>query len=60
MVKCGRVKSLPEVSFSIGGRNFPLTPEQYVLRIDAGMSAPLPTHLVLHMCYICVTYVLHA
>lgn len=36
MVKCAAVPSLPTIAFKIGGRQFELAPEQYVLRIDAG------------------------
>ena len=31
-VDCGRVKELPEIAFTIGGKQFALTPEQYILR----------------------------
>lgn len=36
MVDCNKLASLPTVSFSIAGRTFPLTPRDYVLRVDAG------------------------
>ncbi|GBF97742.1 lysosomal aspartic protease [Raphidocelis subcapitata] len=35
-VDCARVAGLPPITLSIGGRDFQLAPEQYVLRIDAG------------------------
>lgn len=37
MVKCAKVKSLPTIAFKIGDRVFPLAPDQYILRIDAGV-----------------------
>jgi hypothetical protein len=36
MVQCAKVKSMPTISFTIAGKDFMLTPEQYVLRVDAG------------------------
>ncbi|WIA23977.1 hypothetical protein OEZ85_013609 [Tetradesmus obliquus] len=36
MVQCAKLKAMPTISFTVGGREFMLTPEQYVLRIDAG------------------------
>lgn len=36
MVQCAKLKAMPTISFTVGGREFVLTPEQYVLRIDAG------------------------
>jgi hypothetical protein len=36
MVQCAKVKSMPTISFTVAGKDFMLTPEQYVLRVDAG------------------------
>jgi phytepsin len=38
-VDCDTVDSLPDVTFTISGRGFKLTPRQYVLQVNAG-SAP--------------------
>ncbi|RXH82832.1 hypothetical protein DVH24_003330 [Malus domestica] len=35
-VDCGGLSSMPNVSFTIGGRTFDLTPEQYVLKVGEG------------------------
>ncbi|KAJ4794389.1 Aspartic protease family protein [Rhynchospora pubera] len=35
-VDCDSVSSMPNVSFSIGGKTFDLTPEQYVLEVTQG------------------------
>jgi phytepsin len=37
MVKCSNVHKLPTIAFTIGGREFQLTPEEYILKIDAGI-----------------------
>lgn len=39
VVDCDRLATLPDVSFTIAGKKFSLTPEQYVLRVDAGAGA---------------------
>ncbi|PNW84254.1 hypothetical protein CHLRE_04g226850v5 [Chlamydomonas reinhardtii] len=36
VVDCDKISTLPVISFNIGGRVFPLRPEQYVLQLDAG------------------------
>ncbi|KAJ9170056.1 hypothetical protein P3X46_018192 [Hevea brasiliensis] len=38
-VDCGSLSSMPHVSFTIGGKVFGLTPEQYVLKVGEGVSA---------------------
>ena len=38
IVDCAAVPTLPTVHVSIGGRDFPLAPEQYVLQVGAGSS----------------------
>ena len=35
-VDCAAMHTMPDVAFVLGGRRFTLTPEQYVLKIDAG------------------------
>jgi hypothetical protein len=39
MLDCARVKELPTVTLSIGGREFTLAGHEYVLRVDAGEGA---------------------
>ncbi|KAF8060302.1 APA1 [Scenedesmus sp. PABB004] len=39
MVSCAKVRSLPTIAFTLGGRTFELAPEQYVLRVEAGGEA---------------------
>ncbi|GBF89553.1 hypothetical protein Rsub_02271 [Raphidocelis subcapitata] len=39
VVDCAAVAAMPPVVLSIGGREFELAPEQYVLRVDAGGEA---------------------
>lgn len=36
VVDCDKMSSLPDISFTIAGKEFDLTPEQYILKIDAG------------------------
>ncbi|KAM1168614.1 hypothetical protein PS1_030619 [Malus domestica] len=38
-VDCAGLSSMPSVSFTIGGRTFDLTPEQYVLKVGEGDAA---------------------
>nr|XP_048323590.1 aspartic proteinase-like isoform X2 [Ziziphus jujuba var. spinosa] len=38
-VDCGTVSTLPNVSFTIGGRVFDLSPEEYILKVGEGPSA---------------------
>jgi phytepsin len=38
-VDCAALPGMPTVEFVLGGRKFSLTPEQYVLKIDAGQGA---------------------
>jgi phytepsin len=35
LVNCAALSSMPDVTFTIGGRDFVLTPEQYVLKVGA-------------------------
>lgn len=39
VVDCDKLSELPDVSFTIAGKEFGLTPEQYILKV--GPSAPL-------------------
>jgi phytepsin len=36
VVDCNKIPQMPTISFTIAGKEFPLTPEQYVLRVSAG------------------------
>ncbi|XP_020593223.1 phytepsin-like isoform X1 [Phalaenopsis equestris] len=38
-VDCGDVSSMPDVSFTIGGKTFELTAEQYILKVGEGPAA---------------------
>ncbi|KAK4492787.1 hypothetical protein RD792_000109 [Penstemon davidsonii] len=38
-VECNSFSSMPNVSFTIGGKSFHLTPEQYVLKVGEGDAA---------------------
>lgn len=38
-VDCSSITSMPNISFTIGGKSFELTPEQYVLRVGEGSAA---------------------
>ncbi|XP_043688584.1 aspartic proteinase isoform X3 [Telopea speciosissima] len=38
-VDCGNLSSMPPVSFTIGGKAFKLTPEQYILKVGEGDQA---------------------
>jgi len=39
VVDCDKVDSMPDIDFTIGGRNFTLTPDQYILKVSsAGQS----------------------
>ncbi|CAO2204278.1 unnamed protein product [Urochloa humidicola] len=38
-VDCNRVASMPDISFTIGGRKFTLKPEQYILKVGEGPAA---------------------
>ena len=34
VVDCDRINSMPDISFTIAGKEFPLTPRDYVLRVS--------------------------
>ncbi|KAG9453768.1 hypothetical protein H6P81_006672 [Aristolochia fimbriata] len=36
VVDCNKIASMPSVSFTIGGKAFKLTPEQYIYKIGVG------------------------
>ncbi|CAA7408400.1 unnamed protein product [Spirodela intermedia] len=38
-VDCASLESMPSVSFTIGGKEFSLTPEQYILKVGDGPAA---------------------
>ncbi|KAF7120239.1 hypothetical protein RHSIM_Rhsim13G0152000 [Rhododendron simsii] len=38
-VDCGRLSSMPKVSFTIGGKVFDLSPDEYVLKVGEGAAA---------------------
>ncbi|KMZ66879.1 hypothetical protein ZOSMA_283G00020 [Zostera marina] len=37
-VDCNTINSMPTISFTIGGKNYPLTPDQYILKVGKGRS----------------------
>lgn len=39
MVDCDGLSSMPDVTFTIGGKRFSLTPEQYILKVGEGKEA---------------------
>nr|QOL01246.1 putative extracellular protein TR9_052 [Trebouxia lynnae] len=39
VVDCDKLSEMPDVSFTIAGKEFGLTPEQYILKVDAGGEA---------------------
>ena len=52
MIECSKVSKLPPITLSIGGRDFALAPEQYILKVDAGEARPPPAthpHAYAHM-----------
>ncbi|XP_057958305.1 aspartic proteinase-like [Malania oleifera] len=38
-INCNSIETMPDVSFTIGNKSFPLTPEQYTLRIEENCSS---------------------
>nr|XP_010924299.2 aspartic proteinase oryzasin-1 [Elaeis guineensis]XP_019706859.1 aspartic proteinase oryzasin-1 [Elaeis guineensis] len=38
-VDCASLASMPSISFTIGGKSFELTPEQYILKVGEGVAA---------------------
>lgn len=38
-VECSRISSMPTIAFTIGGKTFDLSPEQYILKIGEGAKA---------------------
>ncbi|MCH1922068.1 pepsin-like aspartyl protease, partial [Shewanella sp. A3A] len=38
-VDCGSLASMPEISFTIGGKKFALKPEEYILKVGEGAAA---------------------
>ncbi|KAI3795724.1 hypothetical protein L1987_38381 [Smallanthus sonchifolius] len=39
MVDCAKLPSMPPISFTIGGKEFELSPEEYILKIGEGTAA---------------------
>jgi phytepsin len=39
MVDCNDLSSMPDISFTISGKDFKLTPEQYILKVGEGEEA---------------------
>ncbi|KAK9051804.1 hypothetical protein SSX86_028432 [Deinandra increscens subsp. villosa] len=39
MIDCSRISSMPVVSFTIGGKQFDLSPDEYILKIGEGATA---------------------
>ncbi|PPS12460.1 hypothetical protein GOBAR_AA08193 [Gossypium barbadense] len=37
-VNCGSLEILPDVTFTIGNKSFPLTPQQYILKVETSYS----------------------
>ncbi|KAG5116905.1 hypothetical protein JHK84_043018 [Glycine max] len=37
-INCNRIATMPHITFTIGNKSFPLSPEQYVLRVEEGCS----------------------
>ncbi|KAK6913599.1 Peptidase family A1 domain [Dillenia turbinata] len=37
-ISCNTIEALPTVSFTIGNKTFPLTPEQYILKVEENCS----------------------
>lgn len=38
-INCDNIPTMPQIIFKIGNRSFPLSPEQYVLRVEEGCSS---------------------
>ncbi|GJN15246.1 hypothetical protein PR202_gb02142 [Eleusine coracana subsp. coracana] len=38
-VDCGSLKSMPDIAFTIGGKQFALKPDQYILKVGEGPAA---------------------
>ena len=38
-VDCGDLSKMPTISFSIGGRTFDLSPDEYILKVGEGVAA---------------------
>ncbi|XP_061354790.1 aspartic proteinase-like [Gastrolobium bilobum] len=37
-INCNSIAAMPHITFKIGNKSFPLSPEQYILRVEAGCS----------------------
>ncbi|WJX96388.1 phytepsin [Trifolium repens] len=38
-INCDNIPNMPEIIFKIGNRSFPLSPEQYILRVEDGCTS---------------------
>ncbi|MED6175048.1 hypothetical protein PIB30_074854 [Stylosanthes scabra] len=38
-IDCNSIAAMPHITFTIGNRSFPLSPQQYVLRVEEGSSS---------------------
>ncbi|MED6144905.1 hypothetical protein PIB30_019874 [Stylosanthes scabra] len=38
-IDCNNIAAMPHITFTIGNRSFPLSPQQYVLRVEEGSSS---------------------
>ncbi|CAJ2650075.1 unnamed protein product [Trifolium pratense] len=38
-INCDNIPTMPEIIFKIGNRSFPLSPEQYILRVEDGCTS---------------------
>ncbi|KAI7725420.1 hypothetical protein M8C21_020242, partial [Ambrosia artemisiifolia] len=39
IIDCAKISSMPTISFTIGGKEFQLSPDQYILKVGEGASA---------------------
>ncbi|KAJ1402988.1 Saposin-like type B, region 1 [Sesbania bispinosa] len=37
-IDCNSIAAMPQITFTIGNKSFPLSPEQYILRVEEGCS----------------------
>ncbi|XP_061361508.1 cyprosin-like [Gastrolobium bilobum] len=37
-INCNSIAAMPQITFTIGNKSFPLSPEQYILRVEEGCS----------------------
>ncbi|XP_030504167.2 aspartic proteinase [Cannabis sativa] len=39
VINCNSISNMPNITFTIGGKSFPITPEQYILKTGEGISS---------------------